>query len=117
MEVAAGRGRRRARWSRDASHPGDCNLARHPGECNLARLLLLRLRARGAEQPDGSLAVHQVAKGDPAAAAQQHLDTVRGVEDDLWPRRPGREEVSVGGMMGIGLRGGLGGRLKLQRGS
>ena len=44
-----------------------------------------------------------------AAAAQQHLDTVRGVEDDLWPRRPGREEVSVGGMMGIGLRGGVGG--------
>ena len=45
-------------------------------------VLVLRLSARRAQQPDGTLAVEQVAEGEPAAAAEQHLDAVRRVEHD-----------------------------------
>ena len=43
---------------------------------------VLRLSARRTQQPDGVLAVEQVAEGEAAAVAEQHLDAVRRVEHD-----------------------------------
>ena len=56
-------------------------------------VLVLRLSARRAQQPDGTLAVEQVAEGEPAAAAEQHLDAVRRVEHS-------RERRACSGDMG-----------------
>ena len=56
-------------------------------------VLVLRLSARRAQQPDGTLAVEQVAEGEPAAAAEQYLDAVRRVEHS-------RERRACSGDMG-----------------